>query len=216
MRKAQGSRLMASGLLVFATVLLGGATSAAAQTSSLAIRGAATIGYERFSASDTFKAVFDASGGPVYGGGVEVIFRRHVFFRVDATRFKKTGERPFVFNGQVFPLGIPLTIAVTPVVGSAGYRGEIARNLAWYAGAGAGSWGYSEKSDDPTESVSFRKTGFVGLGGVEWRVHQWVGVGFEAQFAGVPNALGKGGASAEFNEKDLGGATAAVRIVIGR
>jgi hypothetical protein len=32
----------------------------------------------------------------------------------------------------------------------------------------------------------------------------------------VPSGQGKGGISADFNENDLGGATAALRIVIGQ
>jgi hypothetical protein len=186
------------------------------QRPTLSIRGAATIGYERFSASDTFKAVLGTSGGPIYGGGAEAIVGRHLFVRVDATRFGRTGERVFASGGQVFRLGIPLKITVTPIVASAGYRDALSRNMSWYVGAGAGSWGYSEKSDDPAETVSFRKIGVLGLGGVEWRVRRPVALGFEGQFSGVPNALGNGGASAEFGEKDLGGASAAFRIVIGR
>lgn len=217
-----GFRLHASGFgktaATFALLVGAGVSPAFAQggESPLAIRGAATIGYEHFSASQTFKAILDAAGGPVYGGGVEVIFRRHIFFRVDAARFKKTGERAFDLNGQVYRLGIPLTITVTPVIGSAGYRGEISRRVAWYVGAGVGSWGYSETSDDPTENVSFRKTGFAGLGGVEWRLQRWVALGLEGQYSGVPNAIGKAGISADFNEKDLGGTTAALRIIIGQ
>ena len=47
-------------------------------------------------------------------------------------------------------------------------------------------------------------------------VHRWLGVAVDAQYAAVPNALGKAGLSADFNEKDLGGTTARFRVIVGR
>jgi hypothetical protein len=191
-------------------------------TPSVAVRAAGFVGVEHFSAAQTFRAVLGTANGVVYGGGVDVVFG-HVFARVDVSHFGKSGERVFVNQGQVFRLGIPLDIGVTPVTASAGYRGRLARNLMGYAGGGVGSWGYSEKSDDPSEDVSFRKVGYLVLGGVEWRVQRWVALGFEGQYAAVPDALGQssgpagpGSASAAFNEKDLGGGSAVVRIIVGR
>jgi hypothetical protein len=40
-------------------------------------------------------------------------------------------------------------------------------------------------------------------------------LGFEGQFASVPNAF-NGGVAQQLNEKDLGGGSAVVRVIVGR
>ena len=204
--------------VVLAAGLLATASPALAQppTAPFSVRGEAIVGYEHLLASQTFKAVFGTANVPIYGGGVDVGLWQHVFVRVDATRFKKTGERAFEVNGIVSRLGIPLTVTITPLTVAAGYRGDLTRTLALYGGGGGGSWSYSEKTDDPTETVSFRKSGFLVLGGAEWRLQKYVAVGFEGQYASVASAIGSGGISEQFNEKDLGGASAVVRVIVGR
>ena len=180
----------------------------------LSVRADGFVGFEHFNASQTFKGIFDSANGVVYGGGIDIV-KSHVFVRADVSHFGKTGERAFDANGQIFRLGIPLKVSITPVIGAVGVRGIVARNWIGYAGGGAGSWSYSESGDDPADAVSVRKTGYLGLGGVEWRVHPLVGIGFEAQYARVPNAF-SGGLAKDLNEKDLGGATALVRVIVGR
>jgi hypothetical protein len=182
-------------------------------SSKLSVRVEGLVGFEHFNASQTFKAIFESPDGPVFGGGVDVV-KGHLFFRVEVTHFGRTGERAFDAGGQVFRLGLPLKVSITPVFGAAGFRTLLARNVVVYAGGGAGSWSYSESGDDPGDSVSENKPGYLGLGGVEWRVHRLVGLGFEAQYAAVPNAF-TGGIAGDFGEKDLGGATAAVRVIVG-
>lgn len=229
------SKQLATVLLAGLLPIVGGGIPAAAQTvasrtqpparrpvptpkpklsNKLFVRGAGLVGFEHFNASQTFKGIFDTANGAIYGGGVDVV-KGHLFVRADVTHFGKTGERAFALNGQVFRLGIPLKVSITPVIGAVGVRGLIARSWIAYAGAGAGSWSYSESGDDPADSFSERKTGYLGLGGVEWRLHPVVGIGFEAQYARVPNAF-SGGIAADLGEKDLGGATAAVRVIVGR
>jgi hypothetical protein len=180
----------------------------------LFVRADGFVGIEHFNASQTFKGVFDSANGVVYGGGVDVV-KGHLFVRADVSHFGKTGERVFDANGQIFRLGIPLDVSITPVIGAVGVRGLLAPHWVAYAGGGAGSWSYSQSGDDPADAFSVRKTGYLGLGGVEWRVHPLVGLGFEAQYARVPNAF-SGGLAADLNEKDLGGATAVVRVIVGR
>src|SRR5262245_16762794 len=63
---------------------------------------------ERFSADQTFEAGFGSSVQPLVGGGVSVTLPNHVFVDLAVSRFGKTGERGFVFEGQSFGLGIPL------------------------------------------------------------------------------------------------------------
>lgn len=183
-------------------------------SNKLFVRAAGFVGVEHFNASKTFKGIFDSPNGIVYGGGIDLV-KGPLFVRADVSHFGKSGERAFDANGQVFRLGIPLKVSITPVIGAVGVRGILAPGLIAYAGAGAGSWSYSETGDDPSDALSLRKTGYLGLGGIEWRVQRLVGIGFEAQYARVPNAFA-GGLAADLGEKDLGGATAAVRVIVGR
>jgi len=53
------------------------------------------------------------------------------------------------------------------------------------------------------------------VGGVEFR-NGWVATGFEVEYSRVPNSIGVGGASAAFQESDLGGVVARIRILVGR
>jgi hypothetical protein len=182
-------------------------------SNKLFVRADGFVGAEHFNASQTFKGVFDSANGIVYGGGMDLV-KGHLFVRADVSHFGKTGERVFDSNGQVFRLGIPQQVSITPVIGAVGARGLLAPHLVAYAGAGAGSWSYSQSDDDPADALTVRKTGYLGLGGVEWRLGPLVGIGFEAQYARVPNAF-SGGLAADLGEKDLGGATAAVRVIVG-
>ena len=67
-----------------------------------------------FSATDTFDAVFGQSHQSFFGGGVQIVVKRRYFAEVVASRFRKTGERAFIFNNQTFRLGLPLTAEVKP------------------------------------------------------------------------------------------------------
>ena len=89
---------------------------------ALSFRAFFHAGYTGFTASDTFDAVLGSPTGPVYGGGLQVVHRRGYFFQLDLSRFSDEGERVFVSDGEVFPLGIPLSVKVTPIEFSGGYR----------------------------------------------------------------------------------------------
>jgi hypothetical protein len=80
------------------------------------------------------------------------------------------------------------------------------------------SHGYEETSSfaEGSENVSERFTGYQLLGGLEYRLHRLFGVAGEVQYTAVPDALGAGGLSAEFNEDDLGGVIVRARVLFGR
>src|SRR5713226_6234191 len=77
---------------------------------------------QQFAAQDTFNATFGSSRGAFWGGGIEVVLRDGIFVDLAVSRFQKTGQRAFINNGQAFGLGIPLTVTVTPVEVTGGYR----------------------------------------------------------------------------------------------
>lgn len=177
-------------------------------------------GMDRLTATRSFNAIFGQDNGPVYGGGAEVMLRSGWFFRVGAWRFKEVGERAVRLDNQTYRLGIPLTVTIIPVEVSGGYRFPLGRRqrLVPYVAGGVSSHGYQETSSfsEGNENVSERFTGYQVLGGAEYRLHRLVGVAGEVQYTTVPDALGAGGLSAEFSEKDLGGLIVRARVLFGR
>ena len=188
----------------------------AARAPRFGVRGYAEGAYQWFSASDSFKAILDTSGGAFFGGGGQVYFGP-VYVDVGVSRFEKTGERVFVFEGEVFKLGIPDRITITPVVVTAGYRFPIRDRMVPYVGGGVGSVKFEETSDfaDADENVSERFTSYHAVGGVEYAATRWLFVAGEARYTSVPDALGAPGVSAEFDESNLGGVAVAVKVLVG-
>ncbi len=227
--RARGGRNALGIAAALALTICLAAVPAAAQ--GISIRGVADGGVRTFTASESFRAVLGSSSGPIFGGGVEAVFSQHLFLSLHATRFRGTGERVFVFEGETFELGIPTTVTVTPIEVSVGYRFERpaavrrpgpqrpARLIPYIAG-GIGWHRYEETSQFATddENVSLQKLGYQALGGVEYRVNRWLGIAGEAGWSIVPDALGQepNGVAAEFDETDLGGASFRVKLVIGR
>jgi opacity protein-like surface antigen len=179
--------------------------------------GFGQVGYGTWLARDTFTAVTGSSGGPMFGVGAQVRFRSGAFIEGTAERFEKTGQRVFVNDGQVFPLGIADTVRVIPIFASVGYR-HTGRKATPYVGVGVGTYLYKETSDfaDPSENLNEHFTSYQVLAGVEFATRSWVRPALEVQFATVPKALGDSGASALFNEHNLGGVQVRLKILVGR
>ncbi len=218
---------MRSSIALFVLVVM--AAPAAAQTRT-ATRGSASepsvsfrpfflAAGEQFAASKTFEAAFDGkSSGPFWGGGLQVDFGGGLFVELSASRFSKSGQRAFVSNGQAFPLGIPLKATITPLEIAAGGRVRVTPRVIPYAAAGISRYAYTETSDLSAggEDVSAGHIGFVAFGGVEVRVHPWIGIGVEAQFTRIHGILGDAGTSQAFGETDLGGTAVRVKVLVGR
>jgi opacity protein-like surface antigen len=193
---------------------------AAAGETPVAIRGFGDVGLISFAAADSFETVLGSRSGPLFGGGGEVVLGPGIFAQVRVSRFQKDGERVFVFNEDVFPLGIDTTVRITPVEVSGGYRFARASRVVPYVGAGLGWHRYEETSDfaDDDENVDDTHRGYHLLGGAELRLTRWFGVGGEIQWTSVPDALGQdpNGVSAAFDETNLGGVGVRVKLVVGR
>jgi outer membrane protein with beta-barrel domain len=187
---------------------------------AFAVRLFGDAGVDRFAATKSFTAILGQDSGPVYGGGAEVVLHGSWFVRVGAWRFKDRGERALRLENQTFRLGIPLTVTIIPIEASAGYRFPLGRRkvLIPYVGGGVSSHSYKETSSFAVgvENVNERFTGYQVLGGVEYRLHRFVGLAGEIQYTAVPDAIGAGGLSQEFNERDLGGVIVRVRVLFGR
>ena len=79
--------------------------------------------------------------------------------------------------------------------------------FAVYGGGGLVRVEYRETSDfaSSTENVRQSFSGYFVFGGVEVPIWKWIFAGVEAQYRGVPDALGDGGVSEDFGETNLGG-----------
>lgn len=197
------------------------ATPAAAQQAddAVGIRGFATVGNITFQAQDSFDAVLDTHSGPVIGGGAQVLLPWGIYAEVGAGRFSATGERAFIGpNREVFPLGIPLEIDITPLEITGGWRFRKWSRVVPYGGVGYSSYRYEETSDfsAPGEDINERFGGFHVVGGAEFQTFRWLAVGGEVVWSTIPDAIGEGGVSAAFDEDNLGGTSVRLKISVGR
>jgi len=175
---------------------------------------------QRPAASETFEAVFGQTVQPFFGGGVQLAFSNGLYADVAISRFSKSGERAFLDDGEGFGLGIPLKATIMPIEATAGFRfgAEWSSVVIPYIGAGVSSYKYTESSDfaEPGDDISLRGTGYLVVGGAEFRLHRWVVASADVQFTHVGGILGDGGLSELTGEDDLGGVAARFRVIIGR
>jgi opacity protein-like surface antigen len=173
---------------------------------------------QSFAARETFNAAFETSLAPFFGGGVQAVFLDHFVVEVGASRFRMVGQRAFLSGGQTFRLGIPLTATITPLEITGGYRFTLTPRIRPYAAAGWGRYTYKETSEfaAPGEDIDTSHSGYVANGGVEFRVHRWIGIAADAQYSHVPGILGVTGLSQQAGDKDLGGVAARFKVIVGR
>ena len=192
----------------------------AAPPRSIEIGGYGSIGRLGLTASETFDAVIGKRSGPILGGGANISLPLGgLFLDVGAWRFKQDGERVFATGSQVFKLGIPLTVTLTPIEFTAGWRFRLRYpRLVPYIGGGLTSLGYEETSSfaGAGEDVSDRFSGYHLVGGAQFKVRRWLGLGAEFVWTTIPDALGADGVSKVFGETDLGGTSLRAKITIGR
>jgi hypothetical protein len=190
-------------------------------STDIGVAGYATFGRINFTANQSFDAILGDPGGPIVGGGVRIDLRMGgLFFDVGAWRFQQTGERAFVFQDQVIPLGIPVEVTATPLEMTVGWRFRIRRwqKLIPYVAGGLTSMRYREVSDFSTAEENDEKTfgGGLARAGAEYKIMSWLGVGGDATWSSLPDAIGEGGVSKAFKETDLGGASFRFMITVGR
>jgi opacity protein-like surface antigen len=174
-------------------------------------------------ARDSFAAILGTSSGQVFGAGAELALRNGLFVRADVSYFRDEGERVEMIDGEIVPLGIPLTLSLTPIEFSGGYRFSAIRfgrrgqlTLVPFAGAGAGIVRFREETDDsnPDEQASEGFTSYHLLIGLDVPLGRRVAIGTELTRRWVRDGLGSGGISEAFGETDLGGTTMLARMRI--
>ncbi|MCC7415771.1 MAG: hypothetical protein IT176_01430 [Acidobacteria bacterium] len=219
-RRRPGARRrwpLVAGLLALA--LAAGRPAAAqddAGEAAVAFRPFLLVSAQAYAARDTFEAAFGQSLQALVGGGLSIVSRRF-FVDLSASRFRKTGERAFRSGGETFRLGIPLTVAITPLELAFGYRFRPSRRIVPFAGAGLGSYRYEETSgeSDPEGNVDARHIGYLAVGGAEFLAARWLRVALDAHYTRVPGILGAGGISQQAGEDDLGGTAVRLRVIVG-
>lgn len=180
----------------------------------------AEAGWLSLSASDSAKAVFDGSkGGAVFGGSLRYSITPSIFVGAGLHVFKKDGERVFVPNatGPVSLVGHPLAVRIRPAFAFLGYRFRPTAALAPYLSAGAGSASYRETSvvGGVTDEQSQSKFCWHAALGADFG-RGALGLGVEARYTSVPNAIGLNGVSKVYGEKDLGGVSVLARLSFRR
>ncbi len=112
-------------------------------------------------------------------------------------------------------LGFPLSVRITPVNLTVGYRLRDGKLVVPYAGVGGVIASYSEQSSvaGANYDQSSTKGGFQALAGVEVGRGRFR-FGAEAGWSTIPNAIGVGGVSSVYNEDDIGGWSVVGKVVV--
>jgi opacity protein-like surface antigen len=202
----------------FASMLVVLACSVPAAAQDLQFRPFGMFALQKFDASETFDAVLGSATQPFWGGGLNITQDDRFYLEIGASRFNKTGQRAFVNNGQTFPLGIPVQVSMTPFEFTAGYRFTPSPRFRPYVGGGVGAYHYEESSEfsDDTENINTTHAGGIVEGGIEVRLHRWVGAAADVHYTYVPGILGDSGLSKDENEKNAGGFSFRVKVIIGK
>jgi len=164
---------------------------------------------------DTEKAIFGSKQG--FGAGIGLSYDRGERWRfgVDARRVAREGERAFAMDrtSEAFRLGHPLTLTLTEGIASVSYRfGEVGP-VSPYLTVGGGVASWKESSD--IAGLVERSSGTAGLFEARLGFERQAGVlriALEGGITMIPNAVGVGGISRVYEEKDLGGLFVVARV----
>ena len=168
---------------------------------------------------DTEKAIFDSRFGFGAGLGVSLDHGSRFRFGLDLRRVVRSGERAFAADrtSPAFQLGHPLDFTMNQAMATASYRfsklGPVRPYLT--AGAGVASWKEESNVAGLVESASGTSALFEGRLGVE-RQRGRARFALEGGITFIPNAVGVGGISQIYEEKDLGGLFVVAKIGFSR
>jgi len=177
----------------------------------------AQVGYLGLTATKSVEATLGSSGGLTWGGAARYTFYKGFYANLGGRTFSASGERVFLAgpSDPVARLGFPLSVRITPVALTLGYRFRDGQLVVPYAGIGGSLTSYSEESsvagisyDQSRSNAGFNLVAGVEVGRGTFRF------GGEAGWSTVPNAIGLGGVAEVYNEDDLGGWSVVGKLVI--
>ena len=158
--------------------------------------------------NETEKAIFSTKNGIGAGLGISVDRGQRWRFSIEGRHIRREGERAFAVDrtSPAFRLGHPLTFTMTPAVATAAFRFGKLAGLSPYVSVGGGLMSWKEQSDIAglIEKSDGRSGLFEAKVGFE-RDQGWIRLGVEAGMTWVPGAIGVGGISKVYEEKDPGG-----------
>jgi hypothetical protein len=187
-----------------------------ATSSTTGARVFGLVDVERMKASQSFTTILGTQTLIGFGAGADITgLGGGLFVRLALSDMSKTGTRS---DGSQFANGIAVNVKMIPIDLAAGWRFEHLsprQTITPYIGGGALLLRYSETTPSGTtdDNVSSFFFGYEAFGGVDVRLSRVLTIAPEVDYRAVPNAIGKGGVSADFNETDLGGI--AFRITVG-
>ena len=169
--------------------------------------------------NDTEKAIFGAKRGIGAGLGVSFDKGDRWRFSIEGRRIKRDGERAFAADrtSPAFRLGHPLAFTMTPVLASAAFRFSRLLGVSPYLSVGGGMMSWKEQSD--IAGLIEKSSGTSGLFEAKFGIERDQGpvrLGLEGGITFVPGAVGVGGISQVYEEKDLGGVFVVGRIGFSR
>ncbi len=177
------------------------------------------VGWRSMSnAPDTEWAIFQKRGVVAGGLGVTYDFGSRWRFGVEGRQISRDGERAFAADGNsiAYRLGHPLSLKMTQALATASFRFGKLGPISPYLTVGAGLASWKESSD--IAGVVEKADGSSGLFEARLGIERQQGpirIGVEAGITMVPGAVGVGGISQVYGEKDLGGFFVVGRLGFG-
>jgi len=174
----------------------------------------ARIGYMDITqASDSFKAVFNSSGGFSFGGGAKIDFAQGFFFEASFDYCKRNGYRAFVSGDKVVQTDLDTNVVIAPLSFSGGYQFLRNKNISPYVGGGFSFYYFKEKEYITWEETSsYWYSGYHLLGGIEFLKRDKVSLSAEGKWSHVSDVIGHHGVSAYYEENNIGGLTIIFKI----
>ena len=164
------------------------------------LRAGVRVGaFDMTNAGDSYDAVY---GDPMLVGGLELaaVFDRNWFLQLTVSGGEMEGEQ-VVLLPEPLPTGYDTTFRMTPVHLTGGRSFGSGR---WRFATGLGPSYVSWEEEGEFETTSDENVGGHLLLGLSRTYADWL-IGGELVYSIVPDAIGKGGASGQLGEEDMGG-----------
>jgi outer membrane protein W len=171
-------------------------------------------GYKSFMpAADTFKALYDSSGTPVFTAGMKFDLNDGFFIGLEASYISASGERVWVgSDGTAIKTGIAEDLSIIPLMATLGFYFLEFKDVRVYMGAGGGF--YLVKINCEVDSYDRNESGFGFFGtlGADFNLSETIYLTIEGRYDSVTGIIGGSGVPALFGEDNLGGLSGMMKI----